>query len=149
MKKLKNGHHFININHTEKFQITNHPKIWVSNFLSVNRKRISALAIMKKLKNGHHFVNIDHTENFPITDPAPKVSVSGFLSFNCNRITMSAIMKKLKNGCHFININHLGPRLPHESPICSLNFLIFTSRNRIKNKPHLIQFQIFLDGQFI
>ena len=26
MKKLKNGHHFINIDHMEKFQITDPPK---------------------------------------------------------------------------------------------------------------------------
>ena len=27
MKKLKNGYHFVNINRTEKFQITNPPKV--------------------------------------------------------------------------------------------------------------------------
>ena len=49
MKKLKNGCHFINIYHTEKFQITNPPpKVWVSSFPSVNRNGISASAIMKK-----------------------------------------------------------------------------------------------------
>ena len=62
MKKLKNGCHFININHTEKFQITDHPNIWVSGFLSVDGNGISALAIMKKLQNGCHFVNINHME---------------------------------------------------------------------------------------
>ena len=52
MKKLKNSHHLINIDHTEKFHITDPPlpKVWVSSFLSVNRNGISALAIMKKLK---------------------------------------------------------------------------------------------------
>ena len=79
MKKLKNGHHFVNIDCTEKFQITN-PKVWVSGFLSVDRNGISALGIMKKLKNGHHFVNINCTEKFQITNP--KVWVSGFLSVN-------------------------------------------------------------------
>ena len=33
MRKLKNGCHFVNIDHTEKFQITNPPKVWVSGFL--------------------------------------------------------------------------------------------------------------------
>ena len=33
MKKLKNGCHFININCTENFQITDLPKVWVSGFL--------------------------------------------------------------------------------------------------------------------
>ena len=69
MKKLKNGCYFVNIDCTEKIQITNPPKVWVSSFPSVNRKGISALAIMKKLKNGCHFININHTEKFQITDP--------------------------------------------------------------------------------
>ena len=69
MKKLKNGCHFINIDHTEKFQITDPPKVWVSSFPSVDRNGISLLAIMKKMKNGCHFVNIYHTEKFQITDP--------------------------------------------------------------------------------
>ena len=77
MKKLKNGSHFVNINRTEKFQITDPPKVWVSSFPGVDRNGISASAVMKKLKNGSHFVNIDHTEKFQITDP-PKVWVSGF-----------------------------------------------------------------------
>ena len=78
MKKLKNGCHFVNINHTEKFQITDPPKVWVSSVLSVNGNGTSASAIMKKLKNGCHFINIDGTEKFQITD-CPKVWVSGFL----------------------------------------------------------------------
>ena len=47
MDKLKNGCHFINIDHMEKFQITDPPKVWVSGFPSVNRNGISVLAIMK------------------------------------------------------------------------------------------------------
>ena len=78
MKKLKNGCHFINIDHMEKFQITDPIKGWVSGFPSVDRNGISASAIMKKLKNGCHFINIDGTKNFQITD-CPKVWVSGFL----------------------------------------------------------------------
>ena len=50
MKILKNDYHFINIYYMEKFQITNPPKVWVSGFLSVDRNRISALAIMKKIE---------------------------------------------------------------------------------------------------
>ena len=64
MKKFKNGRHFINIDHTEKFKITDNTKVWVSSFLSVNENGISVLAIMKKSKNGCHFINIDHTEKF-------------------------------------------------------------------------------------
>ena len=50
MKKLKNGCHFVNIDHTEKFQITDPPKAWISGCLSVNRNGISASAIMKNWK---------------------------------------------------------------------------------------------------
>ena len=68
MKKLKNGCHFFNIRHTEKFPITDPHKVWVSSFLSVDRNGIStSSAIMKKLKNGCHFFNIDRMEKFPIT----------------------------------------------------------------------------------
>ena len=106
MKKLKNGCHFFNIDCTEKFQITNPTKVWVSGFQSVDGNGISALVIMKKLKNGCHFFNIDRTEKFQITN-APKVWISGFLSADGNRISVLAIMKKLKNGCHFFNINRM------------------------------------------
>ena len=50
MKELKNGQFFVNVCHTEKFQITASPKVWVSGFLSVNGNKILASAIMKKLK---------------------------------------------------------------------------------------------------
>ena len=50
MKKLKNGCDFINTHHIETFQITDPPKVLVSDFLSVNRNGISAMAIMKKFK---------------------------------------------------------------------------------------------------
>ena len=53
----------------EKFQITNPPKVWVSGFLTVDRKGISVSAIMKKLTNGCHFFNIDCKEKFQITNP--------------------------------------------------------------------------------
>ena len=69
MKKLKNGSHFINIDHTKKFQITDPPKVWVSSFPSVDGNRISVLAIMKKLKNGSHFININHMEKIQIAHP--------------------------------------------------------------------------------
>ena len=97
MKKLKNGCHFFNIDCTEKFSITDPPKVWVSRFSSVDRNNISVSTIMKKLKNGYHFFDIDHMEKFPITDP-PKVWVSSFPSVDRNGISVSAIMKKLKNG---------------------------------------------------
>ena len=62
-KDLKNGYHFINIDHTRK--ISNYctfPKVWVSGFLSVDGNRISAVGHYEKdLKNGCHFINIDHT----------------------------------------------------------------------------------------
>ena len=50
MKKLKNGCHLVNIDRTEKFQITDPPKVWVSGFLSVDGNGISVSAIMKKIE---------------------------------------------------------------------------------------------------
>ena len=102
--KLKNDHHFIIIDCTEKFQITDLSKVWVSGFPIVDRNGLSGLAIKKNLKNGCHFVNLfNHMQKFQITDP-PKVWVSTFLSVNGNGISASASIKKLRNGCHFINI---------------------------------------------
>ena len=70
MKKLKkNGHHFINIDHKEKFQITN-PQSLGLHLLSVDGNRISVSANMKKLKNGCHVINIDHKEKFQIANPS-------------------------------------------------------------------------------
>ena len=66
-RNMKNGCHFVNIDHMEKFQITEPPKVWVSGFPCVNRNGISSLAIMKKLKNGCIFVNIDHTETVGVS----------------------------------------------------------------------------------
>ena len=90
MKKLKHGCHFININCTEKFQITDPPKNWVSSFPSVNGNGISVLAIMKKLKNGYHFINIDHMEKFQINDPpkfgSPVFQVSMETEYQCQPI---------------------------------------------------------------
>ena len=69
MKKLKNGHHFININHIENFQIINPPKVWVSSFLSVNKNRISALAIMKKIEKWPPFHKYrSYGKKFQVTD---------------------------------------------------------------------------------
>ena len=47
MRKIENGHHFVNIDRMEKFQITVHPKVWVSHFSSVDRNGMSASTIMK------------------------------------------------------------------------------------------------------
>ena len=47
---MKDGCHFINIDHTEKFQTTDPHKVWVSGFPSVNGNGISLLAIMKKIE---------------------------------------------------------------------------------------------------
>ena len=88
------------IDHMEKFQITDRPKVWVSGFMGVNGNGISASAIMKKLKKGHHFVNIDHMEKFQITD-LPKFGPLVFQVSTEKENTVLAIMKKLKNCHHF------------------------------------------------
>ena len=82
MKTLKNGCHFFNIDHMEKFQMNDPAKVWVSGFLSVNGNGILASAIMKTLKNGCHSFNIDCTENFQITDPPKFGSLVFFSSEN-------------------------------------------------------------------
>ena len=61
-----------------EFQITNHPKVWVSTFPSANRNGKLALAIIKKWKNGGHFMKNHHTAKFQITD-APKFGSPLFL----------------------------------------------------------------------
>ena len=64
MKTLKNGCHFINIDRTEKFQITDPPKVWVSGFPSVDGNTISPSAIMKKLKNGCKTLGVGNLKFF-------------------------------------------------------------------------------------
>ena len=135
MKKLKNGSHFANIDCTEKFQITDPPKVWVSGFLRVDGNGISASAIMKKLKNVSHFVNIDRMEKFQITD-SPKVWVSGFLGVDRNQISASA------NGSFFpvsyprfhfniytwLHLKHLCVVYPTSHLCVVLHFLILITR---------------------
>ena len=78
MKKLKNGCHFVDIDHMDNFQITDPPKkAWVSGFLSVNRNGISMSAIMTKSKNG-----------FPFTNHPAETSKN---SDNCNLLKVSDI----------------------------------------------------------
>ena len=115
MKKLKNGHHFININHMETFQITDPPKVWVSGFLSVDRNGILVLAIMKKLKNCHHFVNINHMEKSQITHPHPEVWVSGFPSVDGNGI--------LKNDHHYLSYRKISNYQPPPPKVWVSGFL--------------------------
>ena len=50
MEKSKNGHHFVNIDCTENFEITKPPKVWVSSYASVDGDGILVLAIMEKSK---------------------------------------------------------------------------------------------------
>ena len=78
-EKIENGCHFVNIDHTEKFQITDSPQSLGLRFYECWWNGISALAIMKKLKNGYHFINIHHTEKFQITNP-PKFGSLVFFS---------------------------------------------------------------------
>ena len=68
-EKLKNVCHFFNIDLTENFPITDHPKVWISSFPTVDRNGISVSAIIKKLKNVCHFFNINLTENFQLLTP--------------------------------------------------------------------------------
>ena len=69
MKKLKSGHHFINIDHTEKIQITKLLKVCISGFLSVDGNRILASAIMKKIEKWLTFHKYQLYGTFQITNP--------------------------------------------------------------------------------
>ena len=82
IKTLKNGGLFVNIDNTEKNQITDSPRVCISGFPSVNGNGISASVIMKKLKNGCHFINIDHIEKFLITSLPPPPHQSLGLRFS-------------------------------------------------------------------
>ena len=98
-EKIKNGHHLVNIDCTEKFQMTNPPKFGSLVFRvlmemeyqhwplwqSWKMVTILLISIVQKISN-----------YWP-----PKFWVSGFLSVDRNGISASAIMKKLKNVCHF------------------------------------------------
>ena len=105
MKKLKNGCHFFNIDHTEKFPITNPPQSLGLQFSECWQKwHISVGHYEKKWKMAAISLILIVRKNFQITD-SPKVWVSSFQSVNRNGTSVLAIMKKLKNGCHFFNID--------------------------------------------
>ena len=117
MKNSKNGSHFVNMHHTENFQITDSPKVWISGFLSVDGNGILTLATMTKSKKGTHFVNIlHHIENFQITD-SPKCQWKQNISVGH--------YEKIRKWLPFNR--YAG--LPHESPMCSFTlpgtFLLF------------------------
>ena len=99
MTNPKNGCHFINMHHMEKFQITQPPRVWVSSFPNVDRNGISTSAIMEKWKNGHHFINMHRMEKFQIAQrpPSPQVFVSGLPSESpmCS-FTLPDILSSLK-----------------------------------------------------
>ena len=47
---IRNGCHLVNMHLTEKFQITDPLKVWVSGFPSVDGSRVLVLAIMEKIE---------------------------------------------------------------------------------------------------
>ena len=144
MKKLKNGYHFVNINHTEKFQNTDfhmppHKSLglWFSKFWW---KQNISIGHYEKIEKWPPFCKYQSYRKNSNYQPPPKVLVSGFLSVDINKISVSVIMKKIKNGHHFININHMekfqitnprsptkfrSPVYPTSHPCVVLHFLIF------------------------
>ena len=80
---MKNGCHFLNMCHTEKFQITDSHKVGVSVFLSVNANKILLSAIMKKSKKWLPFCKYALYGKMSNYQP-PKVWVSGFLNVEWN-----------------------------------------------------------------
>ena len=74
VKESKNGCHFVNMCHTEKFHITNPSKVLVSGFMTANRNRILASAIIKKIEKWlpfHRHAGLPHglfMYNFTLPD---------------------------------------------------------------------------------
>ena len=98
----RKGCHFINIDLTENFQITDPSKVWVCSCLSVNRNGILASAIMRKLKNGHHFINIDRTEKFQITQRVTFVSPDIGSSDNSMNYCLTHEFHQLRYNCTLV-----------------------------------------------
>ena len=154
MKKLKNGCHFFNIDHMEKFQISDPPKVCVSIFLSVNGNGMSASAIMKKLKNGCHFFNIDHTEKFQIIGPPQSLGLQFsshqktgdansifFLNFPLVYFSSSPILGSISTFVATLKTfmhGHLCiSGLPLKSPMCSFTLpyiCVIFERNIVSHK---------------
>ena len=107
MKKLKNGCHFVNIDHIEKFQITDPPKFGSLIFQVLMDMEYYCQPLWKNWKMAAILLILIIWKNFKLLTP-PKVWVSSFPSFDGNGISLLAIMEKLKNGFHFINIDHNG-----------------------------------------
>ena len=91
-EKLKNGHHFININCTEKFQITD-PQNLGLRFSECQWKWNISIGHDKKIEKWPPFYKYQSHGKVLNYQP-PKVWVSGFLSVDRNEISVLAIMKK-------------------------------------------------------
>ena len=98
MKKLKNGCHFVNIDCTEKFQITDPAKVWVSGFPSVNGNGISS----KTGDANFHFL--------------PEFSFGSFFPITHHRFHFNICVATLKT---FMRGHLCISGLSHESPMCS------------------------------
>ena len=87
MKILKNGHHFVNIDHTEKFQITNPPSLGLR-FSKCQQKWNISVGHYEKIEKWpalckyRSYRKISNYQSLP-----PKVWVSSFLSVNRNGIS--------------------------------------------------------------
>ena len=93
------------MHHTENFQSTDAPKVWVSSFSKCQWKQ--TILISHYEKNGK-MATISQVciiwKNFKLLMPQ-KVWVSGFPSVDRNGISVLATMKNLKNGCHSIKMH--------------------------------------------
>ena len=94
-KKLKNDCHFISIDHMEKIQITDPPKVWVSGFLSVNRKRNISIGQYEKIEKMTAILLILIVRKISNYWP-PKVWVSGFSFLSVDGNGMSSENQRCK-----------------------------------------------------
>ena len=131
----KNGRSSPKMHPRAKLLITDPPKVWVSNFLSVDRNAKLVSAITENGENGHSSPKMHPRAKLPITD-TPKVWVSSFPSVNRNGKLVLAITE---NGKNFQLPTPLKFGSPHESVLeqrfsfyatshlcVVLHFLIFT-----------------------
>ena len=63
MKKLKNDHHFVNINLWKDFKLLT-PQSMGLQFSECQQKQNIRVSHYEKIKNGHHFININCMENY-------------------------------------------------------------------------------------
>ena len=108
MKKMKNRCHFVNINCTEKFQITSPtPKFGSLIFWVLTEMEYQCWPLWKSWKMAAILLISIVQKNFKLQTP-PKFGSPAFRVVTETEYQCQPLWKKLKNGGHFINMDHMG-----------------------------------------